>query len=191
MKDTLLKNSPDIQQDLKLFRVKHILLGDKSDGIPNVLYQTEFHQDFKNYLSELQLDIETPSELEEFIEKNGTEIIDNYVGEIFKTPRFGEKTAEKLINNPKEFINKKVKDKKKFYKNFKLNRQLIDLRKIPEDVKNEIINTFNNLKIETPDKKFIDKYQLHKCMHYKIGNKVFEDCFNQFENAFDDIKDLF
>jgi 5'-3' exonuclease len=191
LKSKYLLNSPQIQDELKLFRAKHILLGDKSDGIPNVMYQIELHPDFLNYLNELKLDIKTPTELENFIQQNGNEIIENYKGEIYKTPRFGEKAAEKLINDPTEFIQKKVKDKKKFYKNFRLNRQLVDLRKIPKEIKKEIIETFENTKINKVDANFIKKFNLDRCYHYKIGGKVIEDYVNNFNDEFSDLGDLF
>ena len=191
IKDELIENCPQIQNELKMFRIKHILLGDKVDEVPNVMFHTELHKEFINYLNELKLDINTPTELEIFIEKNGDEILQNYNGEIYRTPRFGEKSAEKLISNPTEFIHKKIKDKKKFYKNFHINRKLIDSRKIPKDIQTEIINTYKNTKLEKADKEFLEKYNLQKCYHYKIGNRVIEDCINFFENEFDDIADLF
>jgi len=191
IKDEIIINNKNIQPELKKQRIIHILVGDKVDEIPNVMYQTQFTDEFLSYLNSLKLDIKLPSELDEFIEKNGDEILQNYDGEIYKKIRFGEKTAEKLIANPTDFINKKVKDKKKFYNNFRINRKLIDMRKLPEDIEKEILNIFENTKIEKPSKDFLENYNLHKCYRYKINGNYIEDCLNIFENDFDDISDLF
>ena len=191
IEDKFIANKENIQLPLKLQRVKHILLGDKTDEIPSVMYQTELSKEFLNYLNNLKLDIKTPTELEEFIEKNGDEILQNFEGEVYKTPRFGEKSAEKLIANPSKFIKEKVKDKKKFYKNFRINRKLIDMRKMPKEIEDEILNIFEKTKIEKVNSEFIDKYNLKNCYSYKIGNKVVEECNNKFATAFDDLKHLF
>ena len=182
LKNEFIQNSKEIQEDLKLYRLKHILLGDKVDGIPNVMYETELHPDFKKFLESQGIYIETPSE---FLEKVGDI---EYEGEKFKTPRFGEKTAEKLIQNPTDFIRKKVKDKKKFYQNFRMNRQLVDLRKIPRDVKEKIIDTYNNTKIIKPNKEFIEKYNLQKCLRYTINKPL--EYLNDYSD-FNDLKKLF
>ena len=191
IKNGYLSNSIELQNSLKVFRVHHILIGDKADDVPNVMYNTELHKDFISYLNSLKLDIKIPSELDDFIEKNGNEILENYEGEIYKTPRFGEKTAFKLMKNPTEFIKTKVKDKKRFYKNFHLNRILVDSRKIPDDIKKEILEKFKEIKLEKPNGEFIEKHNLRQCYSHKLGKKTIEDCLNTYEDDFNDLMDLF
>ena len=191
MKKEMLKNSTDLQPHLKYFRTKHILLGDKADEVPNVMYHTELHPDFISYLNSLKLDIKIPTELDEFIEKNGDEILQNYEGKIYKVARFGEKTVEKFIANPKKFIEEKVKDKEKFKKNLELNKKLVDIRNLPKEIEEEILNTFENTKIEDPNRDFIDKFNLHKCMSFKIGKKTINEAINADKELFDELANLF
>ena len=188
IKKEFIKNSKSIQNDLKKKRLIHILIGDKVDEIPSVMYNVEFSKEFLNHLKNQSIKI-TPYEFNNLSEEEQEKIIENFEGDIFKKARFGEKTAEKLINNPSKFIKEKVKDKKQFYKNFKINRKLIDMKKIPIEIKNKIISIYNNTKLNEKNLNFIYDNNLEKCLNFKLGNEKIDN----FENimSFDSIKDLF
>jgi len=141
IKDELTENNESIQDILKKFRATHILIGDKADDIPNVMSDVEFTEEFINFIKEKHIENTIPSKVEKL------DIFDELVKEalekninIYKSIRFGEKTAVKFIKNPKEFINKKIKDKKKLYDNIRRNRILVDIKKLPSKYKKNIIN---------------------------------------------------
>ena len=67
---------------------------------------------------------------------------DNLPGAV---PRCGMKTAEKLVRN-KDKLEKALKDKDA-YRRFELNRDLMDLSRVPEDIKEAIIEAFRALRV--------------------------------------------
>ena len=70
---------------------------------------------------------------------------DNLPGAV---PRCGMKTAEKLVRN-KDKLDKAIKDNDA-YKRFEMNRDLMDLARVPEEIKAEIIETFRGLQVLQP-----------------------------------------
>ena len=161
MKRLLIKNSEELQKELKFFRIIHILIGDKADGIPNIMYNASLTDEFKKFLNNKEYHYKDLEKIE-------------FEGEKFKTIRFGEKTAEKFVKNPHKFIKDKNLIKSKVYDNFRMNRKLVDSRKIPKEIQEKIIKEFKKTKINEHKLDFINKYNLHRCKSYKIGKDL--DC---------------
>jgi len=68
------------------------------------------------------------------------DISDN-ISSIF--PKCGPKTAQKCLDDP-EFLQKKMANNEEYYKNYELNKLLIDFENIPSDLKTEFMsNIFN------------------------------------------------
>jgi len=165
------RSDDDFQNYLREFRALHILVGDKADSIPSVLDKVEYTKEFLTFLSDEGIKVTKVSEFEKLnfafdlykkAEESGIEI--------FKKARFGEKTALKLLKSPTEFINKKIKDKKKFYDNLRKNRTLVDMRKIPTHLKDKVIEKFNEDIPEKRETMFLEQYNITKCKDFNLNN---------------------
>jgi 5'-3' exonuclease len=55
-------------------------------------------------------------------------------------PKCGPKTAQKCIDDP-EFFKKKMNDNPEYYKQYELNKTLVDFNNIPEDIVKEFMRT--------------------------------------------------
>lgn len=146
--------------------LSHILLGDAGDGIPSIKDCTEFEPAFLTYCKRQNIfihEIEVLSKLEMF-----PYICEEYLAEgghkasIYKPARFGPKGAEKIIESGN--LREELRKSNILKENFKRNRLLIDLRKIPKEVKATILEALNNLPKKS-NKSFditdwLSKYQL-------------------------------
>jgi len=171
-KEMIYNKSDDyFQNHLREFRALHILVGDKADSIPSVLDKIEYTKEFLTFLSNEGIKVTKVSEFEKLNFAFDIYKKADILGiEIFKKARFGEKTALKLLKSPTEFINKKIKDKKRFYDNLRKNRTLVDMRKIPYELKEKVIEEF---KSETPERKetmFLEQYNITKCKDFNLNN---------------------
>ena len=57
-------------------------------------------------------------------------------------PKCGPKTAQKCIEDP-EFFKKKMAGNPDYYKQYELNKTIVDFNNIPEDLVNEFISSIN------------------------------------------------
>lgn len=133
-------------EELIEWRVEHILLGDKSDGIPTIKDESEFTVEFINYLKENGVD--TQNHLVHNFNKlsNGKELMDAYTGvdkygkvNIFKAAGFGEKGAQQFVEKG---LLQNLKKNKVWRDNFKRNRILVQFKYIPEIIENNILEEF-------------------------------------------------
>ena len=58
-------------------------------------------------------------------------------------PKCGPKTAQKCIEDP-EFFKKKMADNEEYYKQYELNKKLVDFNNIPQDLINEFMTSIKN-----------------------------------------------
>lgn len=72
-------------------------------------------------------------------------------------PRVGDKTAQKMVNDPKILQEKLNENPQEYRKNLKRNRILIDLRYVPKSLKQVIINQYRSYK-PPKDKRNIIQY---------------------------------
>jgi len=88
-------------------------------------------------------------------------------------PKVGIKTAEKILTEGlTDYLNKdkEIKD------NYARNRKLIDLNYIPEEYKENIINTYNNYELSTMEsKKILDFFVKNKLLKLMNGWEQFSD----------------
>lgn len=146
IKQTFIKMS---DEEVKLFKQLHILLGDPGDNIPNVMVGLEFSKNFIKYLKENGVFIYDPYKVKQM--SFWQELVDNYnvlnkKGEkdIYKTPRFGEKTALKFL---KEGHLQDYLQEEGFRANYERNKKLIDFDEIPDNVRQKILDAYKNLQL--------------------------------------------
>ena len=58
-------------------------------------------------------------------------------------PKCGPKTAQKCIEDP-EFFKKKMADNSEYYKQYELNKKLVDFNNIPQELVNEFMTSIKN-----------------------------------------------
>jgi len=156
-------------EDVNLYKTLHILLGDASDNIPNVMKGLEFSKNFIKYLRENGVFIYDPYKVKQM--SFWQELVDNYnvlnkKGEkdIYKTPRFGEKTALKFI---KEGHLQDYLKEDGFRANYERNKKLIDFNEIPDEIRDRILQAYQNLEMKYDGNcifKFLAKMNLNENM---------------------------
>ena len=171
IKQTEIKMS---KEELQLFKQLHILLGDSSDNIPNVMKELEYTKEFIQFLNLNNIYQFNPEKLEslEIFEKLKKDFEEKFPEkEIYKKTRFGEKTALKFI---KENKFEEYKNNSKFIKNYERNQKLIDFEYIPKEIENKILeefktkeNHYNGACIQ----KFLIKFNLNE--QFKNMNNFF------------------
>lgn len=139
-------------EELKEWKLIHILIGDDSDNIPHIKRGTQFTDTFLAYLKNNSIFIKDPEEFNEL------SISDDLYGkfdiykknkkgevltelDIFKATPFGEAGAKKFITD----IRENLKENKIFIQNFKRNKALVLFDSIPEDVSESILTTYQEL----------------------------------------------
>jgi len=182
IKDTYVNlDEKELDHWLKL----HILIGDASDGIPNIKWNTHFTPEFEEYLREngfygTELDFANlPFEEKEKLIENFDVYYKNKKGEptekmLYKKTRFGEKTASKLIPLLDSYFSKEEREKdyrrELEFQNFKLNKQLIHPSGIPEDIKQAILDAYENSESKINEReqiRFLKKYNLRERLNKK------------------------
>lgn len=133
------------KKELTNWRAQHILGGDSGDNVPTIKFETEFSPNFIKYLREnniFETDVFNFNKLsiskklyEEYniLDKKGEK-------DIFKPARFGEKGILDFTKNLKN----NLKEKRIFWENYKRNRELVIFDKIPLNMQNSIIDSYNN-----------------------------------------------
>jgi len=133
----------------------HICLGDASDNVPNIFFNTSFTDEFKAHLvglehemSELEYDLLTYDErckIEDtydcwYLNRKG----ENVEKKIFKKVKFGEKTAEKFAKDLVSNLTLQRPIKDLLQRNFERNKVLIHPSGIPSNIKDEILKEYEN-----------------------------------------------
>ena len=173
--------------ELKAWKIEHILLGDKIDDIPHIKRGTEFTENFISYLKTNSITIDEPNRLNKLeianelyggydvykINKNG--IVQDEL-DIFKSTPFGAKTVIKFA----EDLKNNLKLNPIYVKNFKRNSVLVLFENIPTDLIQDIETAY----LETPFEydpnaimRFLMKNSLNQLLtnitdFYVEGNRV-------------------
>jgi 5'-3' exonuclease len=117
----------------------HVLQGDSGDNIPSIKDSTEFDPEFIKHLkvSGIHLTkVEDVTKLEVF-----RNILDEYDGKnVYKPARFGPVGAQKIVDAGN--VRNILRENPLYAKHFKRNRKLIDMRKVPIEIKEDIIRVF-------------------------------------------------
>ena len=147
--------------------LKHILLGDNSDDIPNVVYKSETTKEFDSWILKKYNIVINLNILYKMVVED-SHLFKEYEEEMKKTPfknvRFGEKTVEKLIAS--NSIEALINSNKIIKRNFMINKYLIDLSLVPLEIQNEVLEIYNNYEYKLPNinelYKYCDLYNLNK-----------------------------
>jgi len=142
-------------EELKKWKIVHILCGDSADNIPHVKRGTEFTPTFISYLKENEIHVKDPATFNKLtiseklysdfnvykVNKKG-EVLDEL--DIFKATPFGPKTAEKFADDLKS----NLKLNPIYASNFRRNMDLVLFSKIPQDIQDTIINDFKGIEVQ-------------------------------------------
>ena len=166
--DTPTKRAVDVK--MKTFYLK----GQAKDSVPSIKYQTELSTDFIKFVKK-NYEIELRNDMIDKVIKNHKDIVNNYKEEtekdIYKKSRFTEDNLKLFFDNLEEML-----DTNKYYKhNYKRNLLLLSFYKIPESVKNKILEEYESLE----DIKFLNKIKLRK-LFLKAGATKVADMVDQF-----------
>jgi 5'-3' exonuclease len=143
------------------FTVQHALIGDKGDNVLSITGNTEFSEPFKSFLKENEIynnsvkEVTAMSIFDELLDKYDVYKITKSgknkgkpteEKDIFKTVPFGIKKAQAASESSDTLI--ELLDKHEMYKDrFYLNATLVDFMMIPEEMKEEIIQRYNNTEV--------------------------------------------
>jgi 5'-3' exonuclease len=141
--------------ELKEWKVDHILMGDDTDNIPNIMQGTEFTPEFRKFLADEGVFKDIP--VHEFISmKMANSLFDKFdVYETVKSGKLkGQKKDTKLIYKTVPFgdkgrylftkdLKENLKKNPMYIENFKRNKELVLFEHIPEHISARIIDTYN------------------------------------------------
>ena len=143
------------------FTIHHALLGDKGDNVMSLTGCTEFSESFITYLKENEI---YTTSVKEFLTMSiSNELMEKFdvmkitksgknkgkptdEKDIFKTVPFGIKKAE-AASESTDTLNELLDKHEMYRERFYMNAQLVDFMMIPEDMKNEIVQQYNDTEI--------------------------------------------
>jgi 5'-3' exonuclease len=135
-------------EELIKWRIEHILLGDKIDGIPTIKEDSEFTVDFINYLKTNNILEHTVYNFMKHSDANN--IMEAYTGvdkygviNIFKAPGFGEVSAKQFVATG---LLKNLRKNKIWKEGFRRNRMLVQFKYIPKDIEDNILEQFEDVR---------------------------------------------
>ena len=155
---------------------EHIIKGDAIDNIPSIVDETEFSNEFIEYLKNNNVFVSKPEEF--FKLEVSKKLLEDYdIYEIYKSGKNKGKKKEskniyKSITKTKKTLDKikeELNNEDSIYsRNYKRNKTLIDLGSIPEDIQEGILETYRETKIQRPNltkiMEFCAKYSLKQVM---------------------------
>jgi len=158
------------KEELKEWKMIHILCGDEGDGVPHIKRGTQFTDTFLSYLKQNEVYINDPEKFNELsiseklysefdtykVNKKG-EVLNEL--DIFKATPFGEAGAKKFMVD----IKTNLKQNKIFIQNFKRNKELVLFDSIPDDVRESILITFEDIEF---------KYDPNEIMKFLTKNSL-------------------
>ena len=182
----------DIENVLK----EHIICGDSSDNIPNVLAKEKFTPEFLSFLRTNDLFVETPREF--FKLKCADSILEKYdVYETYKSGKNkGKQKETKAVFQKVTLTKSKIEEiKKRLESNedswlkecYEFNEKLIDFRLIPFKIRQRIINGFNNTELKNPEPMEIMNF----CLKHRLTDilKTIQVFYTKTEDKINDFKE--
>lgn len=154
---------PFTQKELLEWKTEHIFLGDSADNIPKVVSDTEFSPEFIKFLNKNDIYV---TDVYSFKQLNiSNKLISDFMEisdkPIYKKTRFGPKALSKFLENFED----NMKLNPLYWENYKRNEKLVLFEYIPDDLKNDIVTTFNNLE---------NNYDIGRIMQFFMKNKLIE-----------------
>lgn len=160
--------------DMDDWLLEHVCLGDASDEVPRIIDETIFSDNFKNYLKENNIEIETPMEFQTLNDEIKSDLLEKY--NIYKVNKKGEPTEldiylkERLgLSTLKKKIDKigsldSFLDSHPLYrKHYNRNYILVMEEGIPPEIWNECLIQYKDAKndlIINEFEEFLDKHNL-------------------------------
>jgi 5'-3' exonuclease len=180
------------QEELVQWRIEHVLLGDKVDGIPTIKDCSIFSPEFIKYLKENNIHNINTTDVYEFNKlHNAQYLLDCYEGvdkkgnnNTYKAPAFGEKTAQAFV---KDGLLQNLRSNKIFRDNFRRNRVLVQFKFIPIEVEQAILDDYKLCYNTNSNHILIQEYFRNNNLK-QLANSVdsFCDITQQNEASFDD-----
>jgi len=159
-------------QELKEWKIEHILCGDEGDGVPHIKRMTQFTDVFISYLKEQGIFIDDVKEFNKLdiskklyndfdiykTNKNGDLLNEK---DIFKNTPFGPAGAKKFAQNLVE----NLKSDSLYAKHFARNKELVIFDCIPKEIYNSIVEEYKGL---------IMNYDPNEIMNFLMKNSMME-----------------
>jgi 5'-3' exonuclease len=138
----------------------HILMGDRVDDIPKINWNSETTIKFNKWIYD-NYKIEMNNKILNKMLKENNILFNLFEKEnknikIFKNPRLGKITAKKIIET--NSLERYLESNEILKRNFELNKKIIDLNYIPNEIKDNILLEFQNYKIKFPNNKKLFEY---------------------------------
>lgn len=151
------------EQSLDDWLLDHVVLGDAADEIPRVIDNTEFTDEFSNFLKSKNIEL-TPEQFWKLRDSTKDKLQNAFGGVMFKHSRFGPSTLRKEIKKFGSLDN--WLDSNPLYRiNYERNKKLILSEYIPGDIKNSIMIEFDHASTDFNElefRGFLSKYHLDK-----------------------------
>ncbi len=173
IKKEFVKMSPE---ELKEWKLIHVLLGDEGDNVPHIKRGTEFTDNFKAYLKKNEIYLTEPekfnklsisrklySEYDTYKTNKKGEVLDEL--DIFKATPFGEAGAKKFIADLKS----KLTENRIYVENFERNKNLVLFKHIPEDIRTSIETGFEEISFQ---------YDPNDIMEFLVKNSLTQHIVN-------------
>lgn len=126
--------------DIHDWLTEHICLGDVSDNVPKITDDTQFTEEFREYLDSIGLSTIDELQFQKLGLKNK---VQNFTGPLFKSPRIGKATLFKKIREMGGLDN--FLDSNPCYRpNYERNKVLVLEEGVPENYVQEIIQSYKN-----------------------------------------------
>ena len=133
----------DKADTLNEWLVEHIVLGDDIDGIPKIFSETQFTEEYREFLKSKGISV-TEIEYYNLDESARLQLEGEFNGEVWKKIRIGKKTVQKYIKD--QTIKSLIESNKLYTDNFRRNKKLILAEFIPDEIKAKCIELYNKSK---------------------------------------------
>ena len=139
-------------EELKKWKIEHILCGDDGDDIPHIKRGTQFTDNFISFLRNKDIHVKTVQEFEQLAISQ--KLYDEYdvwketkkdgkFKDIFKPTPFGPSGAEKFAKDLAE----NLKSNPLYIKHFKRNKELVLFEHIPDWLQENIIKEYESIEM--------------------------------------------
>lgn len=162
------------KSEVTAYRAYHNVLGDAGDEVPTIKTDTEFSLNFIKYLRENgihELDVRKFNKLNiskklydeyDVVDKKGNL-------DIFKAANFGDKKAQEFVKN----LRANLKEKKIYYENYKRNRDLVSLMRIPKDIQEIVLKSYDEAETNYNPLKITGYFQENRLRQLSENVQVF------------------
>jgi hypothetical protein len=153
-------------EEIETLRLEHWLAGDAGDYVKHIDSYTQFSDKFKEiYPNKTELEV-YPKRFE--IDMSFTK---KYGESAYKHPRFGYKSFMKKIAKSGQSIDEFIDENPIRRMNAELNKVLVLMENVPEDIKQQIIESYESQKDKTRNIAVLNEYFL-KSNNFELTGKI-------------------